>query len=316
MTRSEIECSTIFTSMQPETKTSQITRLIYCYPIKLICPRQSERSSVCFQLSYGGGMVSGDSVDLEVSVQEDAHLLLMTLTATKVYKRSQIDDKSGEYSAFYIRPNAASQKLHVHVKARALFCLLPDPIIPFKNSSYVQLQDFYLHSGNGKWEDMASCFLLDWFSCGRYSRGERWLFDRYASSNQLFLDGHGLFLRDAFVLDASDAASTAQKFGVVNALANVVLVGPKVETISSSIMEKQLRMQSEHRQGHSDIVIWSASLIDMPLHFPQFDDGRVSIGVLVRIAAAEVFQVRQFINTFLMDGLSEFIDIGYFTRKS
>lgn len=53
--------------------------LSYCYPLKLLSPRVlGSRSAIAYMLTYGGGLISGDSVNLSIEVDAGASLLLLT----------------------------------------------------------------------------------------------------------------------------------------------------------------------------------------------------------------------------------------------
>lgn len=80
----------------------------------------------------------------------------------------------------YICENGKDSQQHTEyfIDSEALMCVLPDPLVCFEKASYSQSQIFHLElNGN--------LVLLDWFTSGRYSRGERWIFTKYFT---LFLD--------------------------------------------------------------------------------------------------------------------------------
>ena len=55
------------------------TQLCSTYPLKLLSPRSKEDSvAIVYVLSYGGGLVGGDEVSLEVGVREGASLMLLS----------------------------------------------------------------------------------------------------------------------------------------------------------------------------------------------------------------------------------------------
>ena len=58
------------------------------YPLKLLSPRSKEDSvAIVYVLSYGGGLVGGDEVELEVAVREGASLMLLS----QVRSRSPVE---------------------------------------------------------------------------------------------------------------------------------------------------------------------------------------------------------------------------------
>lgn len=55
------------------------TQLSSTYPLKLLSPRgRGDSVAIVYVLSYGGGLVGGDEVELEVDVREGASLMLLS----------------------------------------------------------------------------------------------------------------------------------------------------------------------------------------------------------------------------------------------
>ncbi|XP_034212235.1 urease accessory protein D isoform X3 [Prunus dulcis] len=69
---------------------STVTRCFSKYPLKFIIPRKvgsSETDAVwVYTLTYGGGIVSGDSVSCEFTIGDGCTTVLTTQASTKVYK--------------------------------------------------------------------------------------------------------------------------------------------------------------------------------------------------------------------------------------
>ena len=63
-------------------KETRFSELSYTYPLKLLSPRLPSNGthpvSIAYILSYGGGLVPGDRIDLEVEVGPGAALVLLT----------------------------------------------------------------------------------------------------------------------------------------------------------------------------------------------------------------------------------------------
>lgn len=58
------------------------------YPLKLLSPRSKEDTvAIVYVLSYGGGLVGGDEVELEVTVREGASLMLLSQVRSLSYLR-------------------------------------------------------------------------------------------------------------------------------------------------------------------------------------------------------------------------------------
>ena len=164
----------------------------YRYPLKLIAPKPAPhlRSASVFLLSYGGGLVGGDQVNLAIEVSPNAKLSLVTQGHTKVFKSASPDI-------------ATRQNLTIKVRDKAAICLLPDPVQPFKDSVYEQVQVFTV-------DETASVCLLDWVTQGRSARGENWSFVRWHGRNEIWQASKGegckdrLLMRDAVKLHGQD----------------------------------------------------------------------------------------------------------------
>jgi urease accessory protein len=147
------------------------------YPLKLLAPRplpsQPANVALLYTLAYGGGLVSGDCVQLSCTVDDAQVLVMRTQGSTKVYKhrrglRPAAHGISPALAAAVKRGEeapAVRQRMHVTLGAGATFVLLPDALSPFRGSRYVQAQRVSLPpDGSG------SVLLLDWINSGRGDR--------------------------------------------------------------------------------------------------------------------------------------------------
>ncbi|KAM0057229.1 putative urease accessory protein UreD [Helianthus debilis subsp. tardiflorus] len=69
---------------------SSVTRCFAKYPLKFIVPTKAGRSEIdavwIYTLTYGGGIVSGDCISFDITVEDDCTAVLTTQASTKVYK--------------------------------------------------------------------------------------------------------------------------------------------------------------------------------------------------------------------------------------
>lgn len=174
-------------------RSSSIATLSSTYPLRLISHpvRTSSQAAIIFMSSYGGGLVAGDHVDMHVRVRPKARLALLTQGSTKIYKTPSKDF-------------CTEQNLTATIDEGAALLLLPDPIQPFKASSYKQSQTFHVHPQH------SSVAFLDWLSAGRAARGEAWEFFQWRGRNEVWCTlpanaAHAapkrLLLRDNVILD-------------------------------------------------------------------------------------------------------------------
>lgn len=174
---------------------STLESITYQYPLKLISPAIiSEQNSVLvFLLSYGGGLVGGDQINLSIDVQPKARLSIVTQGHTKIFRSA--------------RPDIITrQNLNVEIKDGGALCLLPDPVQPFESSIYEQKQIFKLTPD-------ASLYLLDWVTQGRTARGENWSLGRWVGRNEVWSISDStaskdrLLVRDTVILDGANRAT-------------------------------------------------------------------------------------------------------------
>lgn len=177
---------------------SGLEAITYQYPLKLISPTPSAelKSVLVFLLSYGGGLVGGDSVHLSITVKDGSKLSLVTQGHTKIFKSPSPDI-------------VTSQTLDVQVDDGAALCLLPDPVQPFESSVYTQKQIFRV-------KPKSSLCFLDWVTQGRTARGEDWSFVRWKGCNEVWLDDASqktkqrLLVRDTVILSGPDSVLMGQ----------------------------------------------------------------------------------------------------------
>lgn len=189
------------------------------YPLKLISPdphRASDEKhvTVIFLLTYGGGLVGGDRINLKMELEDNTRLVLLTQGSTKIFKSP-------------IRTVITGQVLDVKVGAGSALCYLPDPTQPFAESIYEQKQTFYVDS-TGK----SNLLMLDWVSEGRKARGESWTLWSWKGRNEVrAFDNTAkgrLLLRDAVTLTDSSLGDIGltHKTNDLGVLGSLIIYGP------------------------------------------------------------------------------------------
>jgi urease accessory protein len=233
---------------------STVTSVYSSSPLKLLTPRARGRSAWVCASSFGGGLVAGDQTRIDVRVGAGARCFIGTQAATKVY-RNPASLPCGHVTTAVLEPES-------------LLVFAPDPVQAFGGSTYVQRQEFQLASGAG-------LVLVDWFTSGRAARGERWAFDLFQSRNEVFSDGHRVFL-DSIRLDPADGAlESAHRMGRFNCNAMLLLMGAPVRAAAEALL-KNISVQPVGRRA---ALLCSASA--------------VSHGTVLRIAGESVEAVGQ-----------------------
>ena len=187
-------------------------------PLKLLTPSNHGHAAWMYVASFGGGLVDGDAISLDLRVRANASAMLATQASTKVY-RSRGDDSV---------PGSA-QRLSAHVEKGALLALLPDPVTCFAGARYRQTIRVHL-------EDGATLVLLDALTCGRRAYGEEWAFERYASRIEITRGETARpALIDSLLLDPAHGA-IAQRMAGFDALATLVAIGPRATEVRAALV--------------------------------------------------------------------------------
>jgi urease accessory protein len=193
-----------------------VTRSLASSPLRLLTPRGRGESARAFTSTFGGGLVAGDSIALDVRVGAGAACLLSTQASTKVYR-----SPAGV---------PCSQRLFVRADDDAMCVVAPDPVTCFAGAVYEQHQQFELHPG-------ASLVMIDWMTSGRRARGERWAFDRYQTRTVISV-GNRLVFRDALRLDMADGPIAAEhRMGRCDCMGLAVLIGPRLERPAADLLD-------------------------------------------------------------------------------
>ena len=119
------------------------------------------------------------------------------------------------------------------MKAAGALFLLPDPVTCFQSASYSQKQTFHLSRD-------ASLVVLDWFTSGRRTMGEKWAFSRYYSANEVWADGRRI-ANDVMLLEDKEAYSQApgalgDRLAPYSCYAMVILYGPLVQSVIAGMI--------------------------------------------------------------------------------
>ncbi|EMD65155.1 hypothetical protein GGP41_003793 [Bipolaris sorokiniana] len=215
----------------------------YQYPLKLVAPDPLPPPShddqgnsktgppipslihTVFLLTYGGGIVAGDSIDLEVKLDSKARLILLTQGSTKIFKTPS--------------PELVSQQhMTVHLKHDSALVYLPDPVQPFAHTAFSQSQIYHLDKGQG------NICVCDWVTSGRSARGENWDIFEYKSRNEVWtLDEAGkkrLLVRDNLILDKHGRTGMplASRMDNYSVFGTVIIRGPVFSSLSKFFLDE------------------------------------------------------------------------------
>jgi urease accessory protein len=203
---------------------SDVHRARAAGPLRLLTPRAGDAAWIVTS-NYGGGLVDGDAVALEVDIEVGATCVVTSQASQKVYK------------------GTASQRTLVRAAAGATALVVPDPVVPFRGATFSQTTRVELAAG-------ASLALADVMTAGRVAHGERWAADSITST----LEIAGLLV-DRVVLD-HDAAARMRRF---DALATAIVLGPRFADLAAAELA---RIAAEPVARAAPLVIAASPLGD------------------------------------------------------
>ena len=179
-------------------------------PLRCVRPTfsQATRSSAVCIVTFGGGLVDGDDIVVDLRVERGATLVVFTQSTTKVFRGS------------------SRQMFRAQVEGTLVF--LPDPVTAFADAHYMQRIDVELGA-------TGACILLDGFTAGRVAFGERWAMNGLdLRTTVTTADGRQRIVTDALWLNRADG-SIAARMGRFDAFATLLAIGAGVGPIISAI---------------------------------------------------------------------------------
>ncbi|CAH7690055.1 UreD urease accessory protein-domain-containing protein [Phakopsora pachyrhizi] len=240
----------------------------FSYPLKLITSRSFYNLSMdreiglVYILNYGGGLVQGDRITIDLEVDEGCDLLCLSQGSTKesINRLSRIDPENGDGSknldSMTIRSKAeigqssrlipskrlrdeedsgesCVQKVSATIEKNSCLLMLPSYVTCFRDSSFLQSQTFRLK------DQTSGLVYLDWFTSGRFHYRkekvdeseademdklvESWSFDRFRSFVEVYLSERRL-LRDN--IDLNNRHDRVNH-GLVQVYGNLILIVPE-----------------------------------------------------------------------------------------
>lgn len=164
-----------------------IAHSYFTTPWKLLPPIYLDDTGAAYTLlvNPSGGLVGGDHLSIDMSLDQDAHVLISSPSANRVYRT---EGKTSE------------QHITITVGPGAVLEWLPEHTIPFAGSRFRQILHATLAPG-------ATLLLWDAVASGRIAREERWAFTDL--ENEIHITtASGSSLLERYVLDpATDLGS-------------------------------------------------------------------------------------------------------------
>ncbi|XP_052820989.1 uncharacterized protein LOC128246687 isoform X1 [Mya arenaria] len=226
-----------FQECQQENEFSKanVTSLINSYPLKLMIPSHaSENNSIwVYPVTFGGGLVGGDGIEMTFHVKPHCCAVITGQESTKVY---HCEDAL-----------TTKQTTRGTVEDHALLCVMSDPVVCYRNSTFSQKQDFNMTSES-------SLVYLDWVIGGRVALNELWQLTSYENRTDVYIDGE-LVYRDNFILQDTPTVSMVTAMKNMQVLGSCIIIGKQMETIATKLNTRFGKKKSIGEKYDQEIVV-------------------------------------------------------------
>ena len=167
-------------------------------PWHLFPPMYLDSSGCAFTslINPSSGFVAGDHLSIHASVGCDAHVVLSTPSANRVYRSLGKE---------------ARQTVKLSVASGGVLEWFPEVTIPFAGSRFVQTIDLRLAEG-------ATALIWDSLASGRVARGERWGFESLRNEIQMTTSSGGRLLERSEITPTRDRAGLISRYDYVASL--------------------------------------------------------------------------------------------------
>lgn len=140
----------------------------FCAPYKIGSPFAQEDGSIMLMImNASAGILEGDTYEMDMHVGRGSSVTVTEQSYTKIFK---------------MKNGTAERTVTATVEEGATLKYLPQPVIPFRDSSISTLTRINIQKGG-------SLIYRDIISCGRLGMGEKFAFSKYASLLEICFEG-------------------------------------------------------------------------------------------------------------------------------
>lgn len=220
-------------------------------PLKIFNPTSYCKTCHVMLSNYGGGMVSGDKINLAINCQDNSQLFLNTQANGRVFKT--LDNK------------VAEQTIKGTVGENSIAVLFPDPIVLHSESTFHQIQHWDVKKSS-------LLFLVDWFNSGRMDMGEKFEFHSFKTALKVQLEGKTI-LQDQFCFDPKhNIATSPANFANYQTFFSAYLIGCEDDMKFIALNEKLLKLKTKAASDINYDLLEKSSLVSV---------SRVKRGVII-----------------------------------
>lgn len=219
---------------------TQLTHAQMQAPLKVQRSFYPEGAAVCHSvvLHTAGGIVGSDRLSQTIHLQPNAHALITTAAASKIY---------GSRGMFRNSPEGqeARQTIDIHINTNACLEWLPQETIVFDGAIY--RQDLRVELAPG-----ASWLSWEITRFGRSARGERFLQGDWRSHTEVWQQGCPLWIDRQWLPGGEEICNSPHGLAGQPIVASLAWVG---QAVSPELVEKaRMLWNAEERQGEAGVT--------------------------------------------------------------
>lgn len=185
-----------------------------------------------FLINPGGGYVDGDTYHMEITVEEEAELLLTTQSAAKVYKTPHVP---------------VIQQSEFILKKNSVFEYIPDPLIGYQDARYIQKNVIRMESGS-------TLVYCDMLTPGWSPHGEQFSYEMLQFKNEIYLED------ELVVFDHLKLEPSKQKMDAVGLMEGFTHLGSMIVISDKMTVEFLDELYSELNEIEGDYKIGLSQL--------------------------------------------------------
>ncbi len=195
---------------------SRLTSARSLSPLKILNPKTHSTACHVMLSSYGGGLLQGDTVELDVYGRLGSRLFLGSQAHGHIY-----GSPDGRTSSWLL--NATLED--------ALAVVYLDPLIPHAKSRYHQRQSWRLMGAS-------NLVLIEWFSAGRVKTGEVFAFESVKTDLELSKDGELLMIERMFIDPQKTTCESPVYFDHYRQWMNIYLIGGQAKDLAGLFIDE------------------------------------------------------------------------------
>ncbi|MET1250190.1 urease accessory protein UreD [Sporolactobacillus sp. STCC-11] len=183
-------------------------------------------------VNLGGGYLQGDQYTIRLSLKDNAEVHLTTQAATKIYKSER---------------DSVLQQIAIQMKNSSILEYIPNPIIPYKDSHYRQLQHIEM-------DHSSALFLSEILTSGYDPNNAKFSFKQVDLTTKVIYDNQlSVFDRLRFFKD--DPLTSKELMGNFTHLGSIIAIYPSFHNADLNVLRKWLPYNKELISGVTKLSI-------------------------------------------------------------